>query len=266
MTDSQAATSLGRIGITALLLTALTGCWASKEETISQLQEHLSAYEKLKITPGNAESTIKSVDLLLSTSDQNNFIKQMNRSQEMTLRNAKSKALFVLGCTKTAKTAKENLTSKIWDKQNQNNLTSSQLGSQLEEMEAANQCNREVQSLMGEAESKELTELAKTTSTKYQQVLRREKAQEEEKAAKEKARVAEAERQRCKSFGDLSTQSNQAAHSIEAQGCMTKSQAESFYVTNPSICTTYSDRYPVVCKKVFEEMPGNIPGLNNPYR
>jgi len=251
-------------GVTIALV--LSGCWASKEETIGQLQQHLSAYEKLKITPGNAESTIKSVDLLLSTSEGNNFIKQINSSQDLTLRNAKSKALYVLGCIKTAKTANENLTSKTWDKQNQNNLTSSQLGSQLEEIKAADQCNKEVKTLMGEAESKELAELAKTTSAKYQQVLSREKAEEEEKAAKEKARLAEAERQRCRSFGDLSTQSNQAAHSIEAQGCMTKRQAESFYVTNPSICTTYSDRYPVVCKKVFENMPGDIPGLNNPYR
>jgi len=245
---------------------ALSGCWASKEETMRQLQQHMSAYEKLKITPGNAESSIKSVDLLLSTSEENNFIKHMNSSQDLILRNVKIKALFILGCTNTAKIAKGNLASKAWDKQKLNNMTSSQLDSQLQEITEADRCNKEVKTLMGETESRELTELAIATSDKYQQVLSREKAEKEEKAAKEKVRLAQAERQRCRSFGDLSTQSNQAAHSIEAQECMTKSQAESFYVTNPSICTAYSDRYPIVCKKVFEDMPGNIPGLNNPYR
>jgi hypothetical protein len=250
----------------AIAMALLTGCWASKEETSNQLQQHMRAYEELKISPGNAQSTIKSIDLLLTPSDNNNFAKLISSTQGEMLRSAKWKAEGVLKCMKIAESAKEKLLSKAWDIKNTDNNTSLYWKPRLEEVKSANQCDKSVQGLMSEDEGKILSTLAKETSAKYEDVLSREKAEQKAKAAQEKAKLAEEERQRCRRFGNLSTQSNQAAHSLEAQGCMTKNQALEFYVKNPSICTSYSEQYPIVCKKVFEDMPGNIPGLHNPYR
>lgn len=252
--------------VTAIGMSLLTGCWASKQETSSQLQQHIKAYDELKVSPGNAQSTIKSIDLLLTPSDSNNFAKLISRDQGEMLRSTKRKAEGVLQCMKIGESAKEKLFSKAWDVKNTDNKASTYWRSRLEEVKSADQCDKTVQGLMSEDEGKRLSTLTKETSTKYEEVLSREKAEEKAKAAREKARLAEEERQRCRRFGNLSTQSNQAAHSLEAQGCMTKNQALEFYVKNPSICTSYREQYPIVCKKVFEDMPGNIPGLHNPYR
>jgi hypothetical protein len=243
----------------------LTGCWASKEEISSQLQRHMKAYEELKVSPGNAQITIRSVDLLLTPNDNNNFAKHISSSQGEILRNIKHKAEGVLQCMQIGGAAREKLSSKAWDVKNTDNKTSAYWQSRLEDVTSADQCAKTVQGLMGEEEGKKLSVLTKETSTKYEQILSMEKEEAKAKAAREKARIAEEERQRCNRFGNLSTQSNQAAHSLEAQGCMTKNQAVEFYVKNPSICTTYRDQYPIVCKKVFEDMP-DIPGLPNPYR
>jgi hypothetical protein len=251
---------------TAIGMALLTGCWASQEEASRQLQQHMKAYEELKIKPGNARSTIKSIDLLLTQNDTNNFARFISSSQGETLRSAKSEAVRVLQCMTIGQVAQKKLSSKEWDMTNTDNKASSYWQSRLEELKSADHCAKSVAGLMSEDEGKRLSALTKETSVTYEQVLSREKAEEKAKAAQEKAKLAEEERKRCREFGDLSTQSNQAAHSLEAQGCMTKNEALEFYVKNPSICTTYSDRYPIVCQKVFEDMPGNIPGLHNPYR
>lgn len=99
MTNSQAATAVGRIGTTALLLTALTGCWASKEETDAQLKRHISAYETAEVTPDNARSIVKGIDLLTSTSESNNFRKAMSASQLTALEKIKANAETVASCT-----------------------------------------------------------------------------------------------------------------------------------------------------------------------
>jgi len=253
------------VGLGAVAL-MLSGCLVSKGETMSQLQRHMSAYEKLKITPGNANSTLKSISTLRSSTKGNSFVKYISTTQDSTLNKAKNRAETVLQCMKTAVTAKEKLSSNSWNIASIEKTSSTFLKSRLEEVSSAQQCEKDVENLMSRDEGEKLALLAKETLAKYELVLKREKAAEMAKAAKEKARLAEEERVRCSRFGDLSTQSNQAAHSIEAQGCMTKDQAIEFYVKNPSICTTYRDSYEFVCKKVFEDLPGNIPGLHNPYR
>ena len=173
----------------------LTGCWASKEETSSQLQQHLKAYQELKISPGNAQSTIKSIDLLLTPSDSNNFAKLISTTQGEMLRSAKRKAEEVLQCKRIGEAANEMLSSKAWEIKNIDNNTSSHWKSRLHEIERAAKCGEDVKSLMSEDESKTLATLAKETSNRYQQVLNAEKAKEEEaRRAKEEMKRAQERR------------------------------------------------------------------------
>lgn len=99
MPHSKPATELGRIGAAALLLAALTGCWASKEETDAQLKRHISAYETIEVTPDNARSIVKGIDLLTSKPESNNFRKAMNASQVTALEKIKANAETVVSCT-----------------------------------------------------------------------------------------------------------------------------------------------------------------------
>jgi hypothetical protein len=91
--------SIGRKAACILLLTSLTGCWASKEETSMQLQRHINAYEETKITPVNAQSIIKGLDVLISSSEENNFRKAMDERQLAKLKGIKENATIVAACT-----------------------------------------------------------------------------------------------------------------------------------------------------------------------
>jgi hypothetical protein len=80
-------------------LTMISGCGASKEETEKQLQHHISAYERAKITPVNAKSIVNGIDLLTSSSKNNNFREAINENQFAKLEVIRANAESVASCT-----------------------------------------------------------------------------------------------------------------------------------------------------------------------
>ena len=171
------AVKTGRKAVYLLLLTSLTGCWASKEETVAQLTLHMKAYENIYVTPGNAESVVKSTNLLLSKNDDNNFHDVLSLGQERTLNKAKNEAQAVISCAKTVESAKSQQSSGQWKFGKPESMTSTEWGSRLAILQEIGFCDKKVKALSTEQQS-QLALATKEVSTNRETMLGREKAKQ----------------------------------------------------------------------------------------
>lgn len=81
------------------LLVFVGGCAATKEESRKQLASHLKSYENISVTLGNADSVIKSIDILLDKSNKNAFISLLSQSETDKLLKIKEKAETLVQCS-----------------------------------------------------------------------------------------------------------------------------------------------------------------------
>jgi hypothetical protein len=196
---------------TRLLLSALSatllvsGCWASKEETASQLQRHVDAYRKVKVTPGNAKQVIKGADLLLSKSESNRFSRFMRFDQERSLNDAKLLATKVVECTDSVDAWMQSNPKhgwKDWKPTKSDGLSSSELAGQAKALEGVASCDE----LVTRLDSGQKSELGKQISAVSALVAEREKEEDEKKRQEElaqKLKEAEELRQKCRNaFAD----------------------------------------------------------------
>lgn len=179
----------------AAFFLALTtaGCWASKEETASQLQKHMKAYENLRITPGNASSVIKSTRLLLSKDENNNFRNALSLQQGETLGAAKSEATYVVNCVKIVDAAKVIESSGGWKPEKPESTTSSGWDLRIRSLENTASCDKRVQRFSKAQqerlsklinESKRSREIAVAKEIQAQRAAEAEKKRKEEQEAR----------------------------------------------------------------------------------
>lgn len=180
---------------TALAVTLLVGgCWASKEETETQLQRHVDAYRRVNITPGNAKVVIKGADLLLSASKQNRFSEFIRFDQKRSLNDAKQLATRVIGCMDSVDDWKRSNPKDGWKNQvpsHSDEKSSSELAGDVMALEGILACDELVTRLNSEQKS----ELARQMSIISGLVTERKKEEEEKKRQEELAQKRlEAER------------------------------------------------------------------------
>jgi hypothetical protein len=173
--------------VSAISLSLLTGgCWASKEETATQLQKHVESYRQVKVTPGNAAVVLKGADLLLSKSKENRFSNTISLDQQRVVSQARLLALKIVGCTDSLNKWKSDNPMnewKPWKPDKGGKKSSSELARQATLLKEISSCS-ELVAPLDSAQKTEIDKRIKLTSEAEKVSLEKEKA---EKAAAEKA-------------------------------------------------------------------------------
>jgi hypothetical protein len=174
----------------------LSGCWASKEETTSQLQRHVDAYKQVEVTPGNAKLVIKGADLLLSKSEENKFSTVISLDQERAVNKAKILATNIVGCSTKLdawKGANPKDGWKEWKPNRSGNDSSQQLASHVTLLKQLSSCS-ELVAPLNAIQKAEIDRRAKATSGAVKAAQAKEKAEKEaaDRAEREKAQAEKA--------------------------------------------------------------------------
>lgn len=203
---------IGRKAAYILLLTSLNGCGASKEETSMQLQDHIGAYEQTKITPVNAKSIIKGLDILTSSSEENNFRKAMDDKQLEKLKGIKENATIVAVCTDKLKSYAQSSERAKPNEKGQWSI--SLLGSILSPLQEAQDCIAKADILTRE----QVASLDSYTEEIGAALKKAEAAEVAKKAAAEAAKKAAAEVERKRKSEAISARESRANGFIARTG------------------------------------------------
>lgn len=198
MKSFSKAVKIGQKAAYILLLTSLTGCWASKKETAAYLTKHMKAYENINITPGNAESVVKSTDLLLSKGDDNNFRDALSLAQKMSLNKARNDSRMVIDCIKSVESAKSRQSSGEWKIAKPETMTSTEWSTRLGKLQDIDRCDKKIKALSALQKS-QLTAAIREITINQKTMLAKEDAMKlanevAKQAAKDAERAAEASR------------------------------------------------------------------------
>ena len=188
MTARTRQSTLRRNAIWIFLVLSATGCWASKEETATQLQTHITAYRNVTVTPNNAENVIKGAKLLLQESDKNNFSKAINPDQKAVLEGAIKQAEEVIACANRLdawKTSNPKDSWKQWNPRNPSPKSSSQLKAEVGSLKSMDSCDQLI-SLFSQDEKSEINRRIKDTSNLMVAVSNQEEVERKRKEAEEK--------------------------------------------------------------------------------